>query len=275
MKKRMLLALALVLCAAVLAGCQSNEPQRFPQASLNPNPQATQNLNLGIPGRPAEDDPIDFDDGSYDPMAEEEPDEYTDFNDGSLSLEATAAPTVRSEYAGATPVVIDPIDKPTPTPVPPLTFTYQAYDATRLRLKFEGPAGWAVDESATDTFVLRNPDPSMDYAADVVLRAANSGQMSKSDMTKEVKGILDTLKGQGFKSFSPSNTAERPMMGHDGVYANYKATLEDGTKIAGRVHVTCIDKTLYTLQVSYPQAYTETYIDGVYDKVRHSMEIVK
>lgn len=276
MNKRMLLALALILCLMVLCACQSGEPQRFQPATMPP-PQNLQNLNMGAQAQPTNDE-IDFDDGSYDPMSEEEYGDSLNFDDvqGSLSTQPTEAPTVRSEYAGATPVIIDPIDKPTPTPVPPITFTYQVYEASRLRLTFEGPAGWIVDDTANDTFTLRNPDPSVDYAADLVIRMASvSSNMNESDLTREVKGMLDTIKSQDLKSFSPSNTAKRDLLGESGVYANYTATLPDGTEIAGRVHAVCVNKTLYTVHVSYPRAYTNTYVDGVYTKLRHTLEFVQ
>ena len=63
----------------------------------------------------------------------------------------------RQQYAGASPVVIDPIDKPTPTPLPPITFAYQTYNATKLHLSFDAPAGWIVDDSASDTYILTQP----------------------------------------------------------------------------------------------------------------------
>ena len=47
---------------------------------------------------------------------------------------------------------------------------------------------------------------------------------------------------------------------------------ETGAEIAGRLIVVCVDKTLYTLHVSYPRGYTEFYVTNVYDKFRHSVK---
>ena len=190
--------------------------------------------------------------------------------------EPTAAPTMQSEYAGATPVLIDPIDKPTPTPLPPLTFSYQKYEATALHLTFEAPAGWEVDDSQSDTYTLTNMMADMDYAATLSIKLVPvSKNYSKNELIKEVKSTLDKLGSEGFKKFERSNTAGRKFMNTDAIYANYTGTLESGVKIAGRMIIACSEKTLYILHCSYPQGYTKTYVDNVYDKFRHTVTKIK
>lgn len=275
MKKRILLALALILCLVVVCSCQSNNEQRFTVVTSTNPPAATQNLNLGGSAPQWEEEPdYDFDDGSYDPTMEEDYGDFAEFEDlRNQPAVQTPAPTVRGEYAGATPVVIDPIDKPTPTPVPPLTFNFQAYNANSLHLTFEGPAGWNVDDSTVGTFILVNPDRGVDYAAAMTLTASTvTSDLKKEDMEKQVQAMLDGLKGT-VKSFSPSNTASRTLLDQTGIYANYKATLEDGTEIAGRVHVTCLNKMMYTVHLTYPRAYTDTYIDNVYARLRKTINV--
>ena len=61
-------------------------------------------------------------------------------------------------YAGSTPIPLDPIDMPTPTPRPSLSFTYGDYSAASVGVSFKAPAGWLVDESQAQTFILREPD---------------------------------------------------------------------------------------------------------------------
>lgn len=278
MKKRILLLLALCLCAAVLCACQSNQPSQ-PWSVVSNNPaQNTQNLTTPTPPTDVpdwDDDMPNYDDGTYDPASEEggEDDVYIPDPVGS---EPTAAPTMRSEYAGATPVVIDPIDKPTPTPLPPLTFTYQTYDATNLHLSFEAPAGWVASTPSGDTFVLTNPNPSADYAASITVRAVQvTGTYGTSELRTEINNMLDTIGESGYDRFSPSRTAERTLLDAAGVYANYTGTLSTGAKTAGRVHATCVGRTLYTVHVSYPQGYTDTYKDQVYDKLRETIKITQ
>lgn len=65
------------------------------------------------------------------------------------------------------------------------------------------------------------------------------------------------------------------MLDKAGVYANYTGTLSDGTKIAGRVQATCLNKVLYTVHITYPQGYKDTYVDKVYSKMRSTIKITQ
>ena len=278
--KKTLLALLLCLCVALLAACQSSEPQHFDAYSGGADNQGQQQTG-GTSGNQTGGGPVDFDDGTYDPSSEEGKGDdlgimWQDADTDTPEPVVTVAPTIHSQYAGATPVVIDPIDKPTATPVPPLTFTYQVYDATNIGLSFQGPVGWVADGSASDTYIIYNPDPSMDYYATLTLRATPvNTDYSESNLRSEVQAMLSAIRGSGFSSFSPSNTAPRTLIGHTGIYANYTGTLDGGIEVAGRVHVSCIDRVLYTIHITYPRAYTETYKNGVYDKLRDTLTITK
>jgi len=278
MWKKRILCLALVLCAAlVMTACKQKET--FPTTPQQPAQQATdapqdqQNI-FGDTPVPQQQE-VNWDDGSYDPSQEEGGNEE-EIVIPIAAAEPTAEPVIRSEYAGATPVLIDPVDKPTPTPLPPLSFVYVKYEAPALHLSFEGPANWTVDDSQPDTYTLTNPDPSMDYAAQLSIRLAPvSKNYTKNELVKEVKNTLDTLGSEGFRKFERSNTAVRKFMNSDAVYANYTGTLDqgpNGVKVAGRIIIACSNKTLYILHVSYPQGYTKTYVDGVYDKFRHTVK---
>ena len=276
MWKKRIVCLALVICAAlVMTACQQKET--FPTAPQAPaeqptaEPQSDQNI-FGDTPVPQE---IDFDDGSYDPTQEEGGGEEEVIASVDFNLEApTEAPTMQSEYAGATPVLIDPIDKPTPTPLPPLTFSYQKYTASALHLTFEGPVGWVEDDSMPDTYILTNPTAGVDYAAQLSIQLVPVDKArNKNELIKEVKTRLDEIGGTCLK-YERSQTAGRKFMNVDGVYANYKATTLDGAKIAGRMIISCVNKTLYILHVSYPQGYTGDYVDKVYDKFRHTVKII-
>ena len=281
MWKKRILCLVLVLCAAlVMTACQQKEtfptsPQKQETTQQESVPaQDVQNIfgDTPIPQQ------INFDDGSYDPTSEEGGGAET------LPIEQTGAdtdvdwmtpaPTMQSEYAGATPVLIDPIDKSTPTPLPQLTFNYVTYEVPSLHLSFDAPTGWLADDSASDAYTLTNPDPSMDYAAKLNIRVVPLGKnYNKNELIKEVKNALDTIASDGFQKFERSNTAGRKFMNADGIYANYSGTLTDGAEIAGRIIMACSDKMLYILNVSYPKGYTKTYVDGVYDKFRHTVKV--
>ncbi len=267
MKKRLMLALMLLLCAVLLAAC-TGEGKKFNVLSSN-NGGSQQNAQSSSQGQ------------TEDPLAEED-DYVNDFTAAQLPTQAvptnTPAPTVRSEYAGATPVVIDPIDKPTPTAVPKLSVTYTAYDAIKLGLSFEGPAGWLKDDSSSTTFIIQNPNPNnrLDYAATLVVQAEKvTGEYTTAGLKTLVNGLLDSYGSTGFTEYEPSQTAERTLLGKNGVYANYTGTLENGAQVAGRVHVVCVDKMLYTIHLSAPRAQWNDYKEMVYDKLRDTITIVK
>ena len=270
MKKRLMLALMLILCAALLVSC-ANEGKKYNVLTTNTgNQQQTQQM-LGIQSLTVQKTtPVPVDDDNF------TMEDKTVVLPTQAVVTATPAPTVRSQYAGATPVVIDPIDKPTPTAVPPLSVTYTAYDATKLGLSFEGPSGWRKDDSAADTFLIQNPNGSIDYPATLTLRMQKvNTDYSTSDLKSVVNSMLDAIKSVGFETYSPSQTANRELLGKTGVYANYSGKLNDGREVAGRVHVVCVDKKLYTIHLTAPKAQWNDYKDKVYDHLRETLTIIK
>ena len=174
-------------------------------------------------------------------------------------------------------VVIDPIDKPTPTAVPKLAVSYVGYDAKTLGLSFEGPAGWTTDADTAGTFILQNPNARMDYAATLTLRAEKvAADYDTSALKSVVNGMLDSIGASvAWESYDPSQNAGRTLLGKDGIYANYSGILATGEHVAGRVHAVCVGKMLYTIHLTAPQSQWNDYKDMVYDKVRDTLTIVK
>lgn len=269
MKKRLMLAVTLLLCAVLLCACQ--QEKRYNVLTNQNSGASQQNSQNLVPGE------------DYDPLAEE--DDYTEdesYWGGEIEIPVTSAPTntpvptVRGEYAGATPVVVDPIDKPTPTKVPELIVNYTAYDATGLGLSFEAPAGWVPNEATKGTFILQNPDGRMDYAATLTLRAEKvSADYSTAQLESQVKAMLDAIKSVGFKSYNTSRVDPRDLLGKSGRYANYDGVLADGRHIAGRVHAVCVDKVLYTIHLTAPYEQWDGYKDKVFDHLRKTLQINK
>ena len=274
MKKGFRTVLLLSACLVLLAGCASE-----PKTQYNVNTQGAANTpstNTAGSSLPAD----------YDPASEE--DDYT--GDAASTPEEihlptlvtppptnTPIPVISGQYSGATPVVIDPIDKPTPTPLPALSFTYQTYTASNLNLTFEGPAGWVVDTSEANSYKIQSPDWATGYAAPLVIRAnSTSIEYTTDSLTTEVKSMLTNLRNANYPKFSPSNTATRKglFLGATGVYANYTATLDGNLQIAGRIAAVYKNNVLYTVHLTYPAGYTDTYKTNVYDKLRDTLKII-
>ena len=268
MKKRLMLALMLILCAMLLASCGESKKYDVLTSQNSGNQQTQQNMGTQTGKNPPAEEPEDAVDWTE-----------ADLPDQPVAT-STPAPTVRSEYAVATPVVIDPIDKPTPTAVPKLTVAYTTYDATKLGLSFEGPAGWEKDDSAATVFIIRNPNPRMDYKATLTLQTTKiSGEYSEAELKTIVNGMLDSIESEPLVvKFSPSQTDGRTLLGKNGIYANYTAELlVDGEEVqaAGRVHAVCVGKALYTIHLTAPRAQWEDYKDLVYNKLRDTLSITK
>ncbi len=268
MKKRLMFALMMVLCVLLLCSC-GEETTKFNV------------LGTGDSGNAGQQNTDDLYEG-MDPLAEEDtwtdPEDYQEITITQPPVVTnTPAPTMRSEYAGATPVVIDPIDKPTPTPVPKLAVTYTTYDATKLGLSFEGPAGWLKDDSAKDTFTIQNPNANMDYPATLTLRAEKvDAAYTTNNLKTVVQNYLNSIGDANFPDeYNPSRTDTRELLGKTGVYANYDGVMADGTRVAGRIHAVYVDKVVYVVHLSAPYAQWEDYKDMVYDHLRDTIKITK
>ena len=178
-------------------------------------------------------------------------------------------------YAGSTPIPLDPIDMPTPTPRPSLSFTYGDYSAASVGVSFKAPAGWLVDESQAQTFILREPESQIKDGQQCVITITAqtvTSNYNQSDLESLVKERLHIIGGASdISSFKPSYTATRYMMGSLGVYANYTATRTDGVEIGGRIQYVCIDRTLYGLEILFPAGFREDFID-VFGEIRGSMK---
>ena len=126
-------------------------------------------------------------------------------------------------YAGATPIPLDPVDLPTPTPHPELTFNYATYTAGSLGLSFDCPSGWLVDESQTDVFVLTEPETQMHDGQQCIITISAepvTANYSEKDLKKQVTQRLKEIGSVNFTVWNPSLTATRTLLGSKGVYAN-------------------------------------------------------
>lgn len=274
--KKLALSVFAVVCAIALCACGSNPPAQ-PAA----NDTAVNQQSGGIPqdavGEQGDIVQIDdFDNSDYNPADEEDWGDVEDiYQPATISSPATQTPP--RVNAGATPLVIDPIDKPTPTPAPALTFsTFVTYDATKLRMSFQAPEGWTVDDALPDTYVLTNPNKIFAYPAQLTITSKSvSNDYSANDLNREVKNTMDAIRSD-FTSFSPSQTAERTLFDKKGRYADFTATLK-GTDIQvwGRVHAVTVNKTLVVVKLIAPREYRGVYKDKVYPKFRETVKFTR
>ncbi len=283
MRKQAGLIALMLVCALLLCGCQGDQ-ERFPLAGGAPqtstqSPVSAVSEDVVLEENADAYDTYDYDSGSYDPSSEESWGDVEDVLD-TITQARSADPTmavITSEYAGATPVVIDPIDKPTATPAPAIAFSeYQTYDATKLRLSFQGPVGWDADDTLADTYTLTNPDRTAAFQARVIITArAVSNEYTENDLKKEVKSIINGYKAD-YENISATNTASRTLFDKKAIYADFTGT-PNGTevKVWGRVHAVTVNKTLVVVRILAPNEYSRTYKDSVYSKIRHTIQFIK
>jgi hypothetical protein len=193
------------------------------------------------------------------------------FSASTLSTEAVAT---AYPYAGSSPIPLDPVDAPTPTPQAPLSFTYISYSPATVGLSFEAPAGWIADDTYNEVFTLAEPETQMKngqlgiisiYAVPV------TDNYTESQLVQEIKQRLNTIGTLNFSVWKPSLTATRYLMGSTGVYANYTGTLVTGVEVGGRIHAVTIDNVLYCIQITYPLSYRDDFLD-VFSHLRETIK---
>ena len=280
--KKTVLAVLMALCIVALAACGGSQQEHFDTAD---NPVALVSPETPVPATPTPAPVPDFDTGEYDPASEEGLSGLTAEEEAAESVEvvipAATPVSINSEYAGEPPMVIDPIDKPTPSPVPSVTYAdsdFAVYDATRMRVSFEAPAGWDVDDSISDTYLLTNPDARMQFRGYLMLTVRGvSDSYSKSALQREVNAVLEALKGD-LSDFSPSNFGSRTLMSVSGEYKDFTATLKGTeTRIWGRVQAVyhSASKSLIVLRVVAPQEYKALYKDTIYPRLRKTLKFTR
>lgn len=194
---------------------------------------------------------------------------------GSLLTSSGASGGVETvyPYAGATPIPLKPVDLPTPTPHPELTFDYATYTAGSLGLSFDCPSGWLVDESQTDVFVLTEPETQMHDGQQCIITISAepvTANYSESDLKKQVTQRLKEIGSVNFTVWNPSLTATRTLMGSNGVYANYTGTLANGVELAGRILYASANNKLYGVEMVYPRDYRDDYLN-IFAKIRETI----
>ena len=287
MKRNWKLLLCLLMAALTLCACSAKEsPEDFPDITQAIGPTATPTA-VPAPEVPSGSnqpggDSI-FSNNPYDVDLTEEWTEDDIFSEENFvdpiedQFVAYVPDTTVYPYAGSTPIPLNPVDMPAPTPRPKLNFTYSTYIASTVGVTFEGPVSWMVDESQPYVLVLSEPSSQIrDNQQCVVTISAEpvSSTYSKSDLKTHVNQRLDTLYTSDYTEWKPSYTATRYMMGQEGVYANYTGMRFDGTEVGGRIHYVSIDNVLYGLEIVYPLGYKDDFLD-VFSQIRTTMSMIR
>lgn len=237
MKKKAALLCALIMLMGLLSGCGNSEPQSDPTpdpGQMNPNDWASNNTFNWDDYNPA----VEEDKGNYIPGVV-----YDDFGN--------------PVYAGATPIPLNPIDMPSPTPKPQLVFSYGPVTASNLGISFEAPQGWLIDASSPDTIVLMDTQSYDGVTARLTVRITSvSGSYKLSDAKTEVSNMLKEIGQYNYSSWNPTSIASRTLLKKDGYYADYDGVYYDGTAVWGRVMVALLDNNrVISVHLSAPSGF--------------------
>ena len=248
--KKLCLLLALVLLAGSVPVCGALATQADPMALPTDAPSTSFSLPEG-----------------YDPASEED-------NSGYYAYGAVYNDYGRNMYAGATPIPLDPIDMPTPTPKPTLTFSYGLVTSDALHLSFEAPVGWGIDMSASDSVKLVNQTTLDGYNATLTVRVyAVAATFKLADLRTELRNTLKDLGQYNFAKWSTTDTASRTLLKRDGYYADYKGRYYDGTAIHGRVMMALLDNhQVIMVHISCPDGYFDSSYKAVINHVRETLK---
>lgn len=241
-----LAAVLLMICA--MACAESAPTQANPLAVITPAPGSM----------PA----------GYDPASEESGGDYADgIYDayGNLII-----------YAGATPIPLDPIDMPTPTPRPELTFSYTKMKAEKLGIQFEAPGTWTVDDTQERTFILTDPTTLDNINASLTLKLNQvASNYTVADIKTDLKNMLSEISQYNYPTWESSDISARTLMGKDGYYVTYRGEMYDGTIVRGRIHMSLLDgHQVLVVHLNAPGWFNSSYVN-VYTRFRNTVEAIK
>ena len=207
-----------------------------------------------------------------------------------VTAEPTATPAPAAPVAdasgltlddpSATPIPVDPIDKPTPTPMPTLNFAYKSYTSDSLNISFSIPFTWLLNPNTNQTTTLQFVEPKSEmmepdgYQTRLTIEKVNTGLTQTADDARErLETTLTQMEGT-FTSFTPYTIASRSIGDAKGSYCYYKAEYNDGTKtyhMRGRIIVVAHDKALYQVRITAPQNWY-SYYEHVFRNVCNTLK---
>ncbi len=179
----------------------------------------------------------------------------------------------------ATPVAVDPIDKPTPTPAPTPNFIYEEYHNAPLGLTFSIPYTWLLNPNTNHDTTVQFVEPKSEmmdpdgYQTRITIEKYNMGlDQTASDARTRLESTLEEL-AASFTSFSPGEIASGNFGDAKGYYCYYRAEYNDGTKnheMNGRVIIVAHEKALYQIRLTTPRDWY-SYYNYLWRKVRYTI----
>ncbi|MBQ7487938.1 MAG: hypothetical protein IJT77_10640 [Clostridia bacterium] len=176
----------------------------------------------------------------------------------------------------ATPVSVDPIDKPTPTPMPTPNYAYTIYENQSMGISFAVPFTWLMNPNSDQNSAVQFVEPQSEimdeagYQTRVTIEYQRVGTtQTVANARASLESALDEM-AANFTSFVPGNIASASIAGAKGAYCYYKAEYNDGTKtylMNGRIIVVAYGQGLYQVRLTAPRAWY-SYYENVFRRIR-------
>ena len=253
--------LSLLLCISLLLSGCAREQVVYQEVSVA-QPTAVRQADILNTATDAPAPVISF------PEEEEEPEQPDPiyYNYG----QPEAQPVEQSRYAGSTPIPLDPVDMPTPTPRPDVTFEYETYQAA-IGYSFEAPIGWELTQDDTNTFILTDPETRDGVNGQIMITVNRVDSGYKVNQLRgELANQLNELK-RNYVTFNPASSTSRELLKHDGFYNTYRGVTYDGIVVRGLVHVCLAERRIITLSFKAPGWYNTSYT-RVYNRIKNTIK---
>lgn len=258
----------LILFAAAALMFSAAQAEDLPGTSPDPNAQ----LVFAPEAPETAEDPEDLED-LEDPEAPEVPEvletpetpEPILNSEGELQLDFD---NLLPENPAATPVAVDPIDKPTPTPMPTPNFIPETYTNDAMGISFTIPYTWLLNPNTNQTTTVQFVEPKGEmmepdgYQTRLTVEKYTTGlKQTAADARARLDDVLKEM-APNFTTFTPGEIASRSIHDAPGYYCYYKATYEDGTKtynMRGRIIIVAYGNALYQVRITTPSNWYSYY----------------
>jgi len=198
-------------------------------------------------------------------------------SEGELQLDFSL---LTPDNPAATPVAVDPIDKPTPTPTPAPSFVYEKYDNPALGISFSIPYTWLLNPNTNHETTIQFVEPKSEmmdvggYQTRITIEKYNMGlTQTAAEARDRLESIIEEL-AASFTAFSAGSIDSGDFGDARGYYCYYKAEYNDGSKnyeMNGRVIVVAHDKCLYQIRLTTPREWY-SYYNHLWRKIRSTIK---
>ena len=213
--------------------------------------------------------------------------------DDALAQQTTTPPTASTEGTiqfdfssvdnpQATPVAVDPIDKPTPTPLPTPSYWYETYVNQAMGISFDVPGTWLLNPNTNQETTVQFVEPKSEmmepdgYQTRMTIEKVNTGlQQNAADAQTQLESTLTEL-AASFTTFTPGEIASASMGDANGAYCYYRVEDTDATKtytMRGRIIIVAQGNALYQVRITTPSNWY-SYYEYVFRKVRSTFEFL-